>query len=166
MSFFPDGPRGWSSVSGPLETEMSGRVLLIWAASLLTVLSLTTSGCNVVRITLNVPLTQDDVAFIIPGQTSLTDVIAKLGAPDSLADSSTGMVATYRFLDARYSRVNFGWVFRLWSPVDPDMVISRTGLGTDAFQVHTDSDGIVTEQSFVRRVTDPRFSPYPFSDQP
>lgn len=145
---------------------MPSRILPIWVASLLTLLSLATSGCNVVRITVNVPLTQDDVAFIIPGQTSLANVIAELGAPDSLADSSTGMVATYRFLDARYSRVNFGWIFRLWSPVDPDMLISRTGLGTDAFQVHTDSDGIVTEQTFVRRVTDPRFDPYPFSDQP
>ena len=34
-------------------------------------------GCNVVRITLNTPLTQNDVAFIIPGQTTLADVITK-----------------------------------------------------------------------------------------
>ncbi|MDN5942869.1 MAG: hypothetical protein L0H94_13380, partial [Nitrospira sp.] len=96
-------------------------------------------GCNVARITLNNPITQEDVAFIVPGQTTLTDVIMKLGAPDSITDSHMGVVAIYRFLDVKYSRVNFGLLLKPWSPIDPDLIISRTGLGTDAFELLCDS---------------------------
>lgn len=127
-----------------------------------TIVCATLIGCNVVRITMNTPLTQDDVAFIEPGQTTLADVIAKLGAPDSLTDSDTGIVATYRFLDMKYSRVNFGWLLKPWSPVDPDLIISRTGFGADAFELLCDSRLIVTHQGFLRHLSGPRFNPYPF----
>lgn len=122
----------------------------------------TSVGCNVVRIILNTPLTQDDVAFVIPGQTTLADAIAKLGAPDSITDSYTGVVATYHFLDMKYSRVNFGWLLKPWSPVDPDLVISRTGLGADALELLCDSNWVITHQSFLRHLSGPRFNPYPF----
>ncbi|HSQ91665.1 MAG TPA: hypothetical protein VLM19_05785 [Nitrospiraceae bacterium] len=119
-------------------------------------------GCNVVRLTLNNPLTQNDVAFIVPGKTTLADVITKLGTPDSITDSNTGVVATYRFLDMRYSRINFGWLAKPWSPVDVDLIISRTGFGTDAFELLCDSNWVVTHQSFLRHLSGPRFNPYPF----
>ncbi len=119
-------------------------------------------GCNVVRITLNTPLAQNDVAFIVEGQTTLADVITRLGTPDSITDSDTGIVATYRFLDMKYSRVNFGWLLKLWSPVDVDLLISRTGLGTDAFELLCDSNWVVTHHGFLRRLSGPRFNPYPF----
>jgi sulfur carrier protein ThiS len=126
------------------------------------VLCVTAIGCNVVRITLNTPLTQNDVAFIVPGQTTLADVIAKLGTPDSITESNMGVVATYRFLDMKYSRINFGWLLKPFSPVDTDMIISRTGFGTDAFELLCDSNWVVTHQSFLRRLSGPRFNPYPF----
>jgi sulfur carrier protein ThiS len=122
----------------------------------------TAIGCNVVRITLNTPLTQNDVAFIVPGQTTLADVIAKLGTPDSITESNMGVVATYRFLDMKYSRINFGWLLKPFSPVDTDMIISRTGFGTDAFELLCDSNWVVTHQSFLRRLSGARFNPYPF----
>ena len=120
------------------------------------------SACNVVRITLNTPLTPDDVAFIIPGQTTLPEVVDRLGSPDSINNSHTGMVTIYRFLDMKYARVNFGWLARPWSPVDPDLIFSRTGFGTDAFEVFYDSNGVVIQHSFLRHVTDRSFHPYPF----
>ena len=126
------------------------------------VMCVTFTGCNVVRITLNAPLTQNDVAFIVPGQTTLADVITKLGAPDSITESHTGAVATYRFLDTKYSRINFGWLLKPFSPVDTDLIISRTGLGTDAFELLCDSNWVVTHQSFLRHLSGPRFNPYPF----
>jgi len=126
------------------------------------IIGMASGGCNFVRITLNTPLTPDDVAFIVPGQTTLNEVIGKLGAPDSLTDSTTGIVATYRFLDMKYSRVNFGWLLKPWSPVDPDLIMSRTGFGTDAFQVFYDANGIVTQHSFLRHLTQPKFNAYPF----
>lgn len=120
------------------------------------------SGCNVARLTINTPLTSDSVAFITEGRTTLADVIAKLGAPDSMTDAETGTLVTYRFLDAKYSRVNFGWLLKPWSPVDPDLVFSRSGLGTDAFEVLCDNNWIVTHQAFVRHRPGPPFTPYPF----
>lgn len=120
------------------------------------------TGCNVVRITINTPLTQDDVAFIEPGRTTLADVITKLGTPDSITDSESGVVATYRFLDTKYSRVNFGWLLKPWSPVDPDLVMSRTGLGIDALELLCDTRLVVMHQGFLRHVTGPAFNPYPF----
>ena len=119
-------------------------------------------GCNVTRITLNTPLTQNNVAFIVPGQTTLADVITKLGTPDSITESYAGVVATYRFLDMKYSRINFGWLLKPFSPVDTDLIISRTGLGTDALELLCDSNWVVTHQSFLRHLSGSRFNPYPF----
>ena len=129
---------------------------------LLLTLCMTTAACNVIRIKLNTPLNQDDVAFIEPGKTTLTDVVAKLGVPDSITDSYLGVVATYRFLDMRYSRVNFGYLLKPWTPVDPDLIISRTGFGIDAFELYCDSNWVVTHQSFLRQLSGPQFNPYPF----
>jgi hypothetical protein len=119
-------------------------------------------GCNVVRVTVNTPLTRDDVSFIVPGRTTFADVVSTLGTPDSIVDTETGIVATYRFLDVKYSRVNFGWLFKPWSPVDPDLVISRSGLGLDAWELLCDEQWIVTHHSFLRQLAPPRFNPYPF----
>jgi sulfur carrier protein ThiS len=141
-----------------MRLPLSGLCLIFLSA----VLCVTSAGCNVVRVTLNTPLAQNDVAFIVPGQTTLADVIAKLGTPDSITESNVGIVATYRFLDMKYSRINFGWLLKPFSPVDTDLIISRTGLGTDAFELLCDSNWIVTHQSFLRRLSGPRFNPYPF----
>jgi hypothetical protein len=140
------------------------KLSLSWLCSILlfTIICTTFAGCNVVRITLNTALTQSDVAFIVPGKTTLADVINTLGTPDSITDSYNGVVVTYRFLDVKYSRVNFGWLWKLWSPVDSDLIFSRTGLGTDAFQLFCDSNWVVTHRSFFRHLSSPRFSLYPF----
>jgi hypothetical protein len=119
-------------------------------------------GCNVIRVTLNTSLTPEDVTFIVPGQTTLADIVGKLGAPDSLTNSETGVVATYRFLDLKYSRVNFGWLAKPWTPIDPDLIFSRTGFGVDAFEVHCDQQWVVLYQGFQRHLTRPPFYPYPF----
>ncbi len=120
------------------------------------------SACNVIRVSLNTPITPTDVGFIQDGQTTLDEVIAKLGAPDSVTPSESGAVVTYRFLDMKYSRVNFGWLLKPWTPVDPDLIISRTGLGLDMYELLCDANWVVTHQSFLRHLTDPRFNPYPF----
>ncbi|WP_455244003.1 hypothetical protein [Petrachloros mirabilis] len=114
------------------------------------------------RVTLNRPLTQEDIAFIIPGRTTFSEVTNKLGTPDSITESSKGIVTTYRFLDGKYSRVNFGVLLKPWTPVDPDLIISRTGLGTDALQVFYDTNWIVTDRGFLQNFSGSRFNPYPF----
>ena len=141
-----------------MKLPLSGVCLML----LFAIMCVFSAGCNVVRITLNTPLTQNDVAFVVPGQTTLADVIAKLGTPDSITESNTGVVATYRFLDLKYSRINFGWLLKPFSPVDTDLIISRTGFGTDALELLCDSNWVVTHQSFLRRLSGQRFNPNPF----
>lgn len=138
---------------------MRNRVVFSFAAVMVCI---SVVGCNVVRVSMNAILTPDDVAFIAPGQTTLTDVVTRLGAPDSIGETDKGMVATYWFLDLKYSRVNFGWLAKPWTPVDPDLIFSRTGLGVDAFQVAFDPHGVVVHSSFQRHLSGPPFYPYPF----
>lgn len=123
---------------------------------------LTLLGCNVIRVSFNTSLGPEDVTFIVPGKTTLSEVVAKLGAPDSIIDSDTGVVATYRFFDVKYSRINFGWLAKPWTPVDPDLIFSRTGLGVDALQILCDSQWVVLHQEFQRHLIRPPFHPYPF----
>jgi hypothetical protein len=123
---------------------------------------LSSLGCNVVRLSLNSPLTPEDVAFIVAGKTTLTDVIEKLGAPDSITGSDTTIVATYRFVDLKYSRVNFGYLVKPWTPIDPDLILSRTGLDIDAFEVLCDTKWVVLHKGFERHLSRPSFYPYPF----
>lgn len=129
---------------------------------LATIMCLLSVGCNVMRVTLNTPLTPDDVTFIVPGETTLSDVITRIGAPDSLTEAQSGVIATYRFMDMKYSRVNFGWLVKPWSPVDPDLIISRTGLGVEALELFCDSRWVITHQNFLRHLSGLRFNPYPF----
>lgn len=124
--------------------------------------STTLGGCNVARLTINTPLTPQHVAFISEGHTTLADVVKVLGAPDSIAEGETGTTVTYRFLNARYSRVNFGWLVKPWSPVDPDLIMSRSGFGADAYELICDADWVIIHQAFVRRRPEPLFTPYPF----
>ncbi len=123
---------------------------------------LSSLGCNVIRVSLNTSLVPEDVAFIVPGKTTLSEVVAHLGAPDSIVDSDSGVVATYRSLDLKYSRVNFGWLAKPWTPVDPDLIFSRTGLGVDAFEVLCDGQWVVRQKEFLRHLIRPPFYPYPF----
>lgn len=136
----------------------------VWACRIVVLIGLVigTTGCNVIRVTLDKPITQSDVAFIVPGKTTIGDVITVLGAPTSITESSRGVVVTYRFLDLKYSRVNFGWLLRPWTPVDPDMILSRTGFGVDAYELLCDDRWVVTDQSFLRQVSNAPFTPYPF----
>lgn len=141
---------------------MTGAVKIGSSILMITVLCLSSLGCNVVRVTLNTTITPEDVAFIVPGKTTLAEVVASLGAPDSIAASDTGIVATYRFIDLKYSRVNFGYLAKPWVPVDPDLIFSRTGLGIDAFEVLCDTKWVVLHQGFQRHLPRPPFYPYPF----
>ena len=122
----------------------------------------TLAGCNVARLTINTPLTPQRVAFITEGRTTLADVVNVLGAPDSMAEGEAGITVVYRFLNAKYSRINFGWLVKPWSPVDPDLVMSRSGFGADAYELICDANWVIIHQGFVRHRPEPLFTPYPF----
>jgi hypothetical protein len=131
--------------------------------TLLVILTLLASACTFARISVNNPLRTEDVSFIVPGQTSFTNILARLGVPDSISPSEDGMVATYYFLDAKYSRVNFGLIARFWSPVEPDLIFAAGGLGLDMFQVQLDGKGVARASSFAYHTRDRQFNAWPFS---
>lgn len=128
----------------------------------LLIIPLMFGGCTIVRISVNDPLKPEDVAFIVRGETTLAEVVAKLGPPDILGASDRGLVGTYPFLDLKYSRINFGWLAKPWSPVDPDLILSRVGLGTDAFEILLDSKWVVNDHAFTRHAEGTRFTFWPF----
>lgn len=126
-------------------TQMIRRMATIVLGVLIGLSSL---GCNVIRVSLNTSLVPEDVAFIVPGKTTLSEVVAHLGAPDSMVDSDSGVVATYRFLDLKYSRVNFGWLAKPWTPVDPDLIFPARDLGLMPLRSCVTDSGSSVRRSF------------------
>lgn len=103
-------------------------------------------GCgfaDFARVSVNKPITMEDVAFIRPDQTTFAEVIARLGTPDELLESETGVIAAYRFLDARYARINYGSLATAWSPVTPDLITEGLGMQLNRLTVRLSPTWIV-----------------------
>ncbi|MEC4669191.1 MAG: hypothetical protein VST64_09630 [Nitrospirota bacterium] len=126
------------------------------------VVVLACSGCEARRVAFNDPIRPADVAFIEPGTTTLFDVVRRLGAPDEMMGTETRGVARYRFRVTKVFRVNFGLLFRFFSPVTPTMALGRGDVGTDVFQVVFDPNWVIQEQAFAYGASASRFSPWPF----
>ena len=134
-------------------------------AALIVLLSL--SGCGFAtfsRLSFNDPIKPEDVAFIQPGQTTFSQVVAKLGTPDELTPlgEQDGAVASYHFLDAKYTRINYGWPIQFVSPVSPEMIMAGGGLGTDVFQVVFDANWVARQHAFAKHVHANRHRLWPF----
>lgn len=127
---------------------------------LATVLTLT--SCQWRRLTVNDLIRPDDVTFIQARQTTLADVVTKLGPPDEITARGHVMVARYRFRDGKYFKLDFGRLLTFWSPVTPEMSLARGQMETDVFQVVLDSRGIVQEHAFAFQSPSTRFNPWPF----
>jgi hypothetical protein len=126
------------------------------------------SGCGPIvwqRLTLNQPISQDQVTFIKKGETHLSDVAKELGSPDEILDLKHRLIARYRFSDTRYFRINFGWGLRFFIPYyTPDLVLSGGGSGTNVFDVACDSQLVVQETSFAFHKSSSRFNLWPPTD--
>ena len=145
---------------------MTPRDLVI---AVILVLNFALSGCGFVtfvRVSVNNALRPGDVAFITPGETTFATVVERLGPPNELRELHDGVVATYFFLDAKYTRLNPGWAAGFLLPPgvpSPDVVMAGGGLGTDMFQVLFDRDWKATAAAFAYHTGTPSFSPWPFS---
>src|SRR5215475_7180314 len=117
------------------------------------------------RVTLNQPLSAQDVSFVVNGETSLSEVVEKLGAPNQMLSSNGGLIARYQFTDGRYFRVDFGWGLRFLIPFfAPELVLGGGGLGTDAFQVTYNDNWIVQDHGFAFHSQSSEFRLWPFKD--
>jgi hypothetical protein len=141
------------------QTKRGGLCLV----SLLWILAL--GGCGLytaVRVTVNDSLAPQDVRFIETGKTTLTEVVAQLGAPDELTGGDRGMLLVYHFRDAKYSRVNLGWPLRFWLPVQPDLILAGGGLGTDMFEISFDEHWVAQQHAFSKHTQASRHRLWPF----
>ncbi len=123
------------------------------------------AGCGFLtysRVSVNDMIKPEDVQFIVPGQTSLADVVARLGSPDELKSLLDGAMAIFHYRDSRYSRANFGLAGSYFLPVSPDLVVSDSGLEADWFQVVVDSNWVVREYAFSQHADQSRIVPWPF----
>jgi hypothetical protein len=121
-----------------------------------------TIGCSFARLTINDTIVAADVAFIAPGHTAFRDIVERLGAPDQIRETPDGAVVLYHFHDAKYSRVNFGYLLRPWTPIQPDLVLSTIGLGTEVFEVIFDENWIARQQAFTHHPSGKPHVPWPF----
>ena len=128
-------------------------------------LTLFLSGCGLAtfaRVTINDSIKPQDVEFIVPGTTTLADVVAKLGSPDELEGLEGGAVLSYHFRDVKYSRINLGWPLRFVMLENPDLVLAGGGLGTDLFQVYLDDHWVVQTHAFDHHPNSARYKLWPF----
>lgn len=131
--------------------------------------ALLVSGCGFIswtRVSINNPIRDQDVAFIVQGQTTFQDIQSRLGAPSAISGMKDQWVARYYFLDTKYFRVNWGWPLRFIIPYPPDLVMSRAGLAADAFTVIMDARGVVRSHAFTRHHAAADYRLWPFDAEP
>ena len=117
------------------------------------------------RVAINQLLSEQDVTFIVDGDTTLQAIVEKLGAPNQMLSSSAGVVARYHFTDGKYFRVDFGWGLRYLIPFySPDLVLGGGGMGVDVFQVTCDERWIVQDHGFAFHAHSSAFRLWPFKE--
>lgn len=117
------------------------------------------------RLTINTPLTPNDVSFIVKGKTTLFELAEQLGSPDELVSIPSGAIANYHFSDGRYFKVNYGWGLRFVIPFySPDVEQGGGAVGVDVFQVTFNKDWIVQHHAFAFHASSNEFRFWPFGE--
>jgi hypothetical protein len=115
-------------------------------------------GCplNWRRMSINEVITQDDVSFVMPGKTTLRQVVGQIGSPDIIQSAGTGLLIRYQFMDVKYFRVNLTrplpFLVPALSAIPSDLyelTISGGGAGTDELQIGFDENLTVLHYSFA-----------------
>lgn len=117
-------------------------------------------------MSLNEVIQQDDVSFIIPGKTKLSDIVQQLGAPSSMKATQTGSIMRYQFLDIKYFTVNLTrplpYLVPVLTAVPGDLyqfTISGGGIGTDELQIGLDRNWTVVHFSFAHHLKGVHYTP-------
>jgi len=135
---------------------------------LLCLLTVLLEGCPLAwrRFTVNEIIHPEDVSFIVPGTTTLADIVKKLGAPGSIRPVDIGTVVRYQFLDIKYFTVNItrplSFFFPVLEAVPSDLyqlTYSGGGLGTEELQVEFDKNWVVVYYAFAHHQQASRYGP-------
>jgi hypothetical protein len=135
---------------------------------ILCLLTVLLEGCPLAwrRFTVNEIIHPEDVSFIVPGTTTLADIVKKLGAPGSIRRVDTGTVVRYQFLDIKYFTVNIArplsFFFPVLEAVPSDLyqlTYSGGGLGTEELQVEFDKNWVVVYYAFAHHQQASHYGP-------
>jgi hypothetical protein len=139
-----------------------GRALLVGVITMVVL-----QGClRIQRVSINETIQEDDVAFIVPGQTVLPEIIDRFGAPDRMKPTETGSLILYQFLDLKYARINFTWPLQFIVPALSavpndlyEMTLSNGAIGMDELQIGFDKAWTVVHYAFARHSQASRYIP-------
>jgi hypothetical protein len=135
---------------------------------LVCLLAVLLEGCPLAwrRVTVNEIIRPDDVSFIVPGATTLDDVVKNLGAPGSIRRVDGGTVVRYQFLDIKHFTVNItrplAFFFPFLEVVTSDLyqlTYGGGGLGTEELQVEFDKNWVVVYYAFAHHQEASRYAP-------
>ncbi len=154
---------GWNSKFGPSAIRAwRQRPVLRLCTALVLLAALILSGCEFRRISVNQPIRHEHVAFVVPGPTTLQEIVTGLGAPDEVTGSEGQLVFRYRFGTTKAVRVNFGWILRVWSPVAPSMSWTQSTASHEELQITFAPDWVVQHHAFSRKPRATGFNLWPF----
>ena len=105
------------------------------------------SGCAFSRGDLGVPFSENDLSAINKGQTTQAQVVALLGAPDSIQDINHQEVFHYYRYVMKHGTV---------------LVFSRVNVASDDLYVFFTQDGIVDQVLISHRTDQVKFQFWPF----
>ncbi|MEY4705522.1 MAG: hypothetical protein RL042_1727 [Nitrospirota bacterium] len=120
----------------------------------LCILLLSCAGCSVRRITVNDIITAEQTGFIRVGETTMREVVDRIGAPDDMAESESGAVALYNWSDVKSAALDFGAIARLLLPYAPTLTLNKTAVAPEEFQVVFDHQWTVRAYGFSRMTTE------------
>lgn len=120
------------------------------------------TGCDFRRVVVNDPLIAESLERLVPGKSTVQDVVQKLGAPDDIDGKSTGMVFRYRYGDSKLMRLNFGWLFRIVLPIVPSMNLGRGEGVTQVLHIAMKENGVFDHYIIQDPPAPPRFWFWPF----
>jgi len=127
----------------------TGRSSAIRAITILSLIMIC-SGCSIRRVQYNEAITPDQVQFIRTGQTTMSDIVANLGAPDEMTEADSGVVALYNWSDTKSAAMDFGVLARLFLPYAPSMTLNKTGVEPEQLLVVYDPQWTVRAYGFSR----------------
>ncbi|MDH5668144.1 MAG: hypothetical protein OEY86_09055 [Nitrospira sp.] len=138
---------------------MIGRVPCALALLILNVILV---GCGVRRVDFNTPIHAQGVEFIRPGETTLQQVVERLGGPEDLNLVSDEVLAEFRWSTTRSASLNLGYLFRFISPVSPSMTMSGTGINIERLLITCDKQLVVRSYAFGKAEEHAFFEFWPF----
>ncbi len=150
------------SFAGGLSVNRNFRPIILLAAAGLPLLF----GCaiQVQRVDSNTIIRPAQADFIVPGRTTMPEVVNRLGAPQKIIGSDDRTVFRYEFFVTKDLYINYGQLIGFIPGLAgfPNFSLESQGSGANVFQVGFDRRWVAQDYAFLRGAEDARFSFWPF----